>query len=136
MTTTTPTATTTTDTTEPLPIRIEQLTLLVRVAGSDRLRFDDPDADALLATGIDVTRHFQRLGGVGGVQAAAVLVFETLLAANENFPERPFFQLGSHADSSSNIVCVLPPVDGSLAAFAVGRIPAVRGPCFLLTRPP
>jgi hypothetical protein len=41
----------------------------------------------------------QRLLGIYRMQAAAVLVFEALFAADKHFPQRPFVEGGGHAAS-------------------------------------
>src|SRR5258705_13492619 len=70
--------------------RIKVRRLLARVARRDLVGADDPDARTLLAPRVDVARELDRHLRVGGVEAAAVLVVESGLAAYEHFPERPF----------------------------------------------
>src|SRR2546423_12747086 len=84
--------------------RVEVHRLVARVARDDLVRAHDPDAHALLAPRVDVARHLDRELGVGGVQAAAVLVVEPGLAAHEHFPQRPLLLIGAHA--ASFIACL------------------------------
>src|SRR5450755_65531 len=77
--------------------RIEKSGLVARVAGDDLVRAYDPDADAFLAPRVHVARQLDGELRVGGVQAAAVLMVEPCLAANEHFPQRPFANRGAHA---------------------------------------
>ena len=50
---------------------------------------DDPDADALVAPGVEVAGVVQRHLGVGGVQRADVHVVQAALAAQEHLVQRP-----------------------------------------------
>lgn len=70
--------------------RLEVARLVRRVAGVDQVGAHRPDAHALLPPRIDIARELHRHLGVGGMQAAAVLVVKPRLAADENLPERPF----------------------------------------------
>ena len=74
---------------ETLGHRVEEHWLVVGFAGSDGRRRHHPDGDAFLPARVDIARHLQRLLGVHRVQAAAVLVLQALLAADEHFPQRP-----------------------------------------------
>src|SRR5690606_13745155 len=61
----------------------------------------DPDAHAFLTPRVDIARHLQRVRGVAGVQAAAMLVLQALFAADKNFPKRPLFQCRGVAHAAS-----------------------------------
>src|SRR5450755_4533755 len=69
---------------------LEHRLLLARRAGDDVLRLHDPDADAFVASGIDVARVLDRHLRVGRVQAADVLVRQPVLRPDEDFPQGPF----------------------------------------------
>ncbi len=53
--------------------------------------FDDPDAHAFVAAGIDVAGVFNRHCRVGSMQAADMFVAKPLFGTDEYFPERPVF---------------------------------------------
>src|SRR5580692_6935976 len=69
--------------------RLEERVLLVRARRGDVRRADHPDADALVAAGVQVTGVVQGHLGVGGVQAADVDVVQPALAAQEYLVQRP-----------------------------------------------
>src|SRR3712207_2294911 len=69
--------------------RREERVLLVRARRGDEVRADHPDADPLVAAGVDVTRVPQRHRVVRRVQGADVHVVEPPLAADEHLVERP-----------------------------------------------
>ncbi|KAG1444326.1 hypothetical protein G6F57_017847 [Rhizopus arrhizus] len=71
--------------------RFEQGFLVAGAAGRDIGGAHDPDAQAFIAAGIDVTGVVDRHFGVRCVQAADVLVRQAVLAADEHFPQRPVF---------------------------------------------
>lgn len=64
--------------------------------GVDVGGFDDPDAHAFVAAGIDVAGVFNRHLHVGGVEAADVFVAETLFRADEYFPKWPVFHVNGY----------------------------------------
>src|SRR3954465_12164217 len=64
--------------------RLEQRVLVARVARDDLRRWDDPDAAALTAAGVDVTRVLDGHLGVDRVHAADVLMVQTVARADED----------------------------------------------------
>src|ERR1700735_5678440 len=71
----------------------EERVLLVRAGRGDVGRRHDPDADALVAPGVQVAGVMQGHLRVGGVQGADVHVVEAALAAQEDLikgPVRPY----------------------------------------------
>ena len=68
---------------------IEQDILLRGIRRRDIARLYDPDADPLVAAGVDIARVSYRALCVGRVQAADVLVSQAMLATDEDLPERP-----------------------------------------------
>src|SRR5665213_1218612 len=61
----------------------------------DVRRAHRPDRHAFVAPRINVARVFHRHAGVGGMQAADMLVCKPMLAADENLPQRPFVATGT-----------------------------------------
>jgi hypothetical protein len=56
----------------------------IQVCGSN-----DPNANPFVAPGINVTSIFDGHFGVGSMEAADMFMGESILAANENFPQWP-----------------------------------------------
>ena len=74
--------------------------LVLGRAGSNRLGRHYPNAHTFLASGVYIARHLQRMLRIRCMQAAAVLVLQALLTADEYFPEGPVFQCArAHAAS-------------------------------------
>src|SRR5579863_7006689 len=69
--------------------RLEQLLRLPGIRGDDLRRGHDPDADALLAPGVDIARVFDRHARIRRVQATDVLVFQARARADEDLKEWP-----------------------------------------------
>src|SRR5690606_15320494 len=101
--------------------------LVGRTAGHDIGGLHHPDADAFVATRVDVAGVVDGHFGIGRPQAAHVLVGEPVLAANENFPKGP--GRTAHDDGFLG-------VNGSCAASGAGRLngragqAAWRAACF------
>lgn len=77
-----------------VPCWLEQRVGVVGVGGGDVLGLDYPNADTFVAAGVEVTGVFERHFGIRSVEATNVLVVETAFAADEYFPEGPFFAHG------------------------------------------
>lgn len=69
----------------------EQWVGIIGIGSSDVLRFDNPDAHALVAAGIDITGVFNRHFSIGSMKAANVFVVKPAFASDENFPKWPVF---------------------------------------------
>src|SRR5271167_4794555 len=67
----------------------EQRVLLVGAGGGDRVRADHPDADPLVAPGVDVTGMPDGHLVVGRVQRSDVHVVKAALAAHEHLIQGP-----------------------------------------------
>src|SRR5579863_3649710 len=62
--------------------RLEQRLGLLGIGGHDVRRAHHPDADALLAAGIDIARVLDRHAHIGGMEAPDVLVLESRARAD------------------------------------------------------
>src|SRR5215469_5853326 len=69
--------------------RIKERIFIDRVTGIQVRRADHPDADPFVATGINVASIFDGHLGIGSMQAAYMLMGESILAPNENLPQWP-----------------------------------------------
>src|ERR1700754_2103148 len=69
--------------------RREERVLLVRARRGDAAGLHHPDADALVAPGVQVPGVAQRHLGVGGSQGADVHVVQATLAPHEDLVQRP-----------------------------------------------
>src|SRR5205085_2154982 len=85
---------------------IEVHALLPRIARDDVVTAHDPDAGAFLAARIDVARHLDGHLRIRSVQAAAMLVVKTRLAADKHFPQRPLLLHVAHAASFTSCSCL------------------------------
>ena len=63
----------------------------VGVGGMDGFAFHHPNADAFLPARVHIACIFDGHLGIGGMQAAYMFMIETLLAADEHFPQGPLY---------------------------------------------
>src|SRR5207244_12063952 len=68
---------------------VEQGFLVTGAAGDNVIGAHGPDTDTFVAPGVNVTGVLDGAGAVNGMQAAHMLVRQTVLAADKNFPQRP-----------------------------------------------
>ena len=69
--------------------RIKERIFIDWIASVQVCGLHHPDADPFVATGINVAGIFDGNFGVGGMQAAYMFMGKSILAPNENLPQRP-----------------------------------------------
>src|SRR5205823_3305399 len=107
---------------------LEQQLLLPGRACRDVCRLDDPDAEAFVTPRIHVARVLDGHPGVRSMQAADMLVGEPMLAANEDFPQRPL--VSSHERGSISSI----PPRRAKGKFGFASSDSLRFPRWLLLR--